>query len=150
MSGAMNCDGLRSAMRQSRALTAEEQAHVRGCEACTDAWLDAEVVSALGVQPEVRVPEGFAAKVMARLPEPSVAPKRARRIAAPWGLITTAGLVGAGLVAAMVADPAMMTTRMGMIFEGLVAGEIAGIALWLSLACWPHGRTASRGHSRWS
>ena len=51
MSGEMNCDVLRSAMRQGRALTAEEQAHVRGCEACMDAWLDAEVVRALGAKP---------------------------------------------------------------------------------------------------
>ena len=134
MSGEMNCDVLRSAMRQGRALTAEEQAHVRGCEACMDAWLDAEVASALGAKPEVRVPEGFAAKVMAGLPEGPAVATRARRLVVPWGLITAAGLVGAGLVAAMLADPAVLRTQMGMIFEGLVVAEIAGIALWLALA----------------
>ncbi|HTV05471.1 MAG TPA: hypothetical protein VME86_08885 [Acidobacteriaceae bacterium] len=158
----MNCDELQIAMRQGRALAADEQAHVEGCDTCTDAWLDAAVVKALEAKPEAPVPEGFAAKVMAGLLEKHVVAGKRRRYAAPWGLITAAGLVGAGLVAAMVADPGMMTTRMGVIFEGLVAAEIAGIALWLG--CWPHGRTAfhpstqgprvggpgSRGHSRWT
>jgi hypothetical protein len=134
MSGEMNCDGLRSAMRQGRALTAEEQAHVRGCEACMDAWLESAVVTALETKPEVRAPEGFAAKVMARMPEGPVVAARARPRVVPWGLITAAGLVGAGLAAAMLADPAVLRTEMGMILEGLVAAEIAGIALWLGLS----------------
>ncbi|HUY81409.1 MAG TPA: hypothetical protein VMU92_06765 [Acidobacteriaceae bacterium] len=125
----MNYEALQRAMKQGRELNAEEQAHVSG----TDAWLDSAVVKALEAKPEVRIPEGFAAQVMAGLPESPAAPKRARRFVAPWGLITAAGLVGAGLVAAMVADPAVLRTQMGMIFEGLVAAEIAGIALWLSL-----------------
>ena len=134
MSGEMICDALQTAMKQGRALTAEEQAHVSGCEACTDAWLDAAVVSALGARPEVRGPEGFAAKVMAGLPGPGAAPKRVRRYGVSWGLVTAAALVAAGLVTAVVADPRLLTTQMGMIFEGLVAAEIAGIALWLGLS----------------
>jgi hypothetical protein len=132
MHGDMNCEALQRAMQHGRALTAEERMHVDGCDACTDAWLDAAVVSALDAKPEVRVPEGFAAKVMAELPE-SVARKRERRYTASWGLVTAAVLIAVGLLAAVVADPKLMTTRMGMIFEGLVAAEIAGIALWLAL-----------------
>jgi hypothetical protein len=128
----MNCEALQRAMKQGRALTVEEWAHVDGCEACMDAWADAAVVTALGAKPEVRVPEGFAAKVMAGLPEQRMAAgKLRRRPAVPWGLVTAAVLLGAGLVAAVVADPAAMRTHMGMIFEGLVAAEVAGIALWL-------------------
>lgn len=129
----MNCEALQRAMKPGRALTVEERAHVDGCEACMDAWADAAVVTALQTKPEVRIPEGFAAKVMAGLPENQAAPKRARRFVAPWGLITAAGLVAAGLVAGVFADPAAMRTHMGMIFEGLVAAEVAGIALWLAL-----------------
>lgn len=135
MSGEMNCDVLQRAMKQGRALTVEERAHVDGCEACMDAWADAAVVTALGAKPEVRIPEGFAAKVMAELPEQRVAARQVERARERhWGLVTAAGLVAAGLVAAVVADPRLMTTPMGMIFEGLVAAEIAGIALWLALA----------------
>jgi len=134
MSGEMNCDVLRSAMRKRRTLTAEEQVHVDGCESCTEAWLDAAVVSALDAKPEVRVPESFAAKVMAGLPEQGVARRRERRYTASWGLVTAAVLIAVGLVAAAVVDPGLLSTRMGLIFEGLVAGEIAGIALWLALA----------------
>lgn len=139
MHGDINCEAVQQAMRQGRALTAEEQAHVDACSAClsssTDAWLDAAVVAALETKPEVRVPEGFAAKVVAGLPETSGATRRRERRSyeAQWGLWTAAALVAVGLFAAAVTVPAALHTQTGMIFEGLVAAEIAGIALWLSI-----------------
>lgn len=134
MSGEINCDALQRAMKQGRALTTEEQAHLESCGACADAWLDGAVMKALEAKPEVRVPEGFAAKVMVALPEKTASTaKNTRRYGTSWGLVTAAALVAVGLVAAAVADPGLLTTRMGMIFEGLAAAEIAGIALWLGL-----------------
>jgi hypothetical protein len=146
----MNCDELRSAMKQGRALTAVEQEHVNECEACLEAWLDATVTQALDAKPEVRIPADFAARVAARLPEQSGTAVQSGRgpYRAHWGLITAIVLVTVGLLVMAVADPVRMNTRMGMILMALLVAEIAGIALWLG--CWPHGRTASRGHSRWS
>jgi hypothetical protein len=126
-------------MRQGHALSAEEQAHVDGCEECTDACLDAAVVTALETKPEVRVPEGFAAKVVERLPEKSLR-IRTRRYAPSWGLVTATVLVAVGLVVVVTGDPGLMRTRMGLIFEGLVAAEVAGIALWLALVREMKGR----------
>ncbi len=148
MSGTeMNCDALRSAMKQGRALTAAEQAHVEQCEECMEAWLDATVTQTLETKPEVRIPQDFAARVTKRLPESRVALPRGESVRdRHWGLITAIVLVAVGLLGVAVADPNSMSTRMGMIFMALVATEVAGIALWLG--CWPHGRTVSRGHSR--
>ena len=144
MNGSIPCDELRAALRRGGALTAAEAAHVEGCGECLEAWLDQTVTEALDAKPVVEVPAGFAARVAAGLPQKRMAARRDGH----WGLTTASLLVAVGLFAAAFADPAMMKTEMGVVFAALVVTEIAGIALWLG--CWPHGRTASRGHSRWS
>ena len=136
--GEMNCDMLQSAMKQGRALTAAERAHVESCDACLEAWLNATVTQTLDAKPETQIPQDFAARVVARLPEKLVVQaqrKRARDRARErhWGLVTAVALVAIGLLAAVVADPGMMTTVMGVIAMTIVAAEIAGIGLWLAL-----------------
>ncbi len=149
MSGTINCEALRSAMKTRRELTAEEQEHVEQCEDCMDAWLEATATQALETKPEVRIPADFTARVAAKLPEKRlVSAQREPSQERHWGLVTAIILVAVGLAAAAVADPRMMTTGIGVIAMTIVAAEIAGIGLWLG--CWPRGRMASRGHSRWS
>lgn len=130
--GEMNCAKIDQALRQTRALTAAETAHVEGCDGCLEAWLEATVTEALDAKPEVRIPADFAARIAAQVPaqrEASVAP----RVRAPrnWGLLTAILLIAVGLVATAMADPGALNTRMGAVFMLLVASEIAGIALWL-------------------
>jgi hypothetical protein len=143
-SGLVSCDELRVALRQTRTLTAPEAAHVEGCDACLEVWLDATVTQALDAKPEVKIPSEFAARIADGLPEKHMAAGRSPQ----WGLMTAVALVAVGMIALAIGYPAVMKGEMGVVFTALVVTEIAGIALWLG--CWPHGRTASRGHSRWS
>jgi hypothetical protein len=136
---AVNCAAIQQALRQSpgptHTLTAAESAHVEGCDACLEAWLDTTVTKALNTKPDVRIPSRFAARIAAQIP-PKRGASAAPRSLAPgyerhWGLLTAILLVASGLLAAAFADPGGLRTRMGVIFMLLVASEIAGIALWL-------------------
>jgi hypothetical protein len=135
------CVELQPALRQGRALTAAESAHIEQCENCLDAWLDATVTQTLDTKPEVRIPDDFSARVAENLPEKRSAARGARGPARHWGLLTAIVLVAVGMVAAAVADPRGVNTRLGMIVMALVVAEIAGIALWLGV-----GRTGGVGH----
>jgi hypothetical protein len=141
----MSCEAVQQTLRQGRALTAAERAHVDGCDACLDAWLDATVTQALDAKPEVKIPADFVARVMAGLPEKrdeGRVRQNSVRGGSYWGLITAILLVAAGMVAMAVADPVRANTWIGMVFLVLVVSEIAGIALWLSVG--RLGRRASR------
>jgi hypothetical protein len=130
--GEMNCAKIKSEVRQARALTAAEGAHVEGCDDCLETWLEATVTQALDAKPEVRIPVDFAARVAAQVPAQREAPVAPRVVRARnWGLLTSILLIAVGLVATAVADPSGLNTRMGAVFMLLVASEIAGIALWL-------------------
>jgi hypothetical protein len=126
----MICGALRRKLEEKHALAAES-AHLEGCDACLEVWLDATVAEALDAKPEVRVPADFAARVAAGLPEKRGALRGARRRGRQWGLITAVLLVAMGLAAAALADPGGLNSRMGLVFMALVVSEIAGIGLWL-------------------
>ena len=137
---AMICAELHEKLAQGGALTAAESAHVKSCDTCLEAWLEATVTRALDAKPEVRVPADFAARVGARLPEKrSPVPLKGDRTR-HWGLATAILLVAVGLVAAAFADPSGLNTRMGLVFMALVVSEIAGIALWLGAGRSGEGR----------
>jgi hypothetical protein len=137
--GAVNCQDLQRVMReapvQTHALTREESAHLEGCGACLEVWLDATVTRALSAKPKVEIPADFVARVVERLPAKlgteRIRESASRRIERHWGLLTAIVLVGAGLAATSVADANALVTRMGAIFMITVAAEVAGIALWL-------------------
>ena len=139
----VNCEQVRSAMAQERALSPAESAHVEGCETCMEAWLDIAVTQALDDKPEVRVPADFAARVAAGLPEQRAARElqgSARMYERHWGLITAVLLVAIGLVAMAVADPKGFNTQLGLVFIAIIVSEIAGIALWLGTGRIGEGR----------
>jgi hypothetical protein len=137
--GAINCDELRQALKQGRALTTAESAHVEGCDSCLEAWLDATVTQALDAKPEVKIPADFAARVARGLSAKRGAVGASRERSPHWGLATASLLVAAGLIAMAVADPVRVNTWVGVVFVTLVVSEIAGIALWLG-AGRPGGR----------
>jgi hypothetical protein len=131
----VNCDEVRAAITRERAFTTAELAHVDGCDACLDLWLDATVMQSLDAKPEVQASADFAARVVARLAEKRGA-MRELRMRTPvyeryWGLTTAVLLVAAGLIAMAVADPMGLNTRMGAVFAALVVSEIGAIGLWL-------------------
>jgi len=126
--GSMNCGELQTALKQGRALTVAEAAHLDGCGECLEVWLDATVTQALDAKPVVEVPAEFAARVAAGLPAKPMVARRGGH----WGLTTAVLLVAVGMIALAVADPAAMKGEMGAVFVALVVTEIAGIALWLA------------------
>ena len=136
---AMTCANIQATLRQERALTAAESAHVETCEACLEAWLDASVKQALDAKPEAPIPADFAARVAAQLPEKSRTPAGRGGSMRHWGLIMATVFVAGGMIGTAIADPTGLTTRMGMIFLLIAASEIAGIALWLGI-----GRSGER------
>lgn len=138
---AMNCEQLRNAISQKCALTAVEAAHVDGCDACLEAWLDAAVVQALEVRPAVRIPADFAERVAARKLDGRGVGKgpRTKAYRQHLGLLTAGLLVASGLTTVAFADPTAMNTPMGSLFILLIAIEIAGIGLWLGI-----GRSGER------
>jgi hypothetical protein len=127
----MDCGALRQAFAQGRPLTAAEQAHVDGCEACLDAWLDSTVTEALNEKPEVGIPADFAARVAAGLPEKRVSARGTPNRMRHWGLIAAVIVAAVVLVAIAVANPVKVNTWIGMGLLVLVVSEVAGIALWL-------------------
>jgi hypothetical protein len=135
----MSCEAMQQRLRQGRTLTAAESAHVKGCDTCLEAWLDATVTQALDAKPEVEIPADFAARVVRGLPAKRGAVGVSRKRSPHWGLATAIVLVAAGLIAMTVADPVRANTWIGALFLGLVVSEIAGIALWLGV-----GRPGSR------
>jgi hypothetical protein len=131
---AINCPQVEHALRQARALTPAETAHIENCSACLEAWLDATVTHALDAKPEVRIPADFAAQVTAQLPGKRNSPPAARQRTGHWGLLTAALMVAVGLLVAVIDDPSGLNTRMGVVFMLLVASEVAVLALWLGTA----------------
>lgn len=139
--GTVKCEELQKALRESpgqaHALTTGESAHVEGCDACLNVWLETTVTAALDTKPEVRIPEDFALRVSAKLPARDklvhVAESTARAAQHHWGLFTAIALVTVGLFATVAVDPSALATRMGAIFMLIVAAEIVGIALWLGM-----------------
>ena len=123
----MNCADTQRALREARALTAAEAAHMENCDAC----LELAVTEALDAKPQVHIPADFAARVAAQVPAKHNVPVAPRVRTHHWGLLTAILLIAVGLTAAAFADPSGLNTRMGAVFMLLVASEIAGIALWL-------------------
>lgn len=123
----MNCADIQRALREARALTAAEAAHMENCDAC----LELAVTEALDAKPQVHIPADFAARVAAQVPAKRNAPVAPRVRTHHWGLLTAILLIAVGLIATAFADPRGLNTRMGAVFMLLVASEIAGIALWL-------------------
>jgi hypothetical protein len=141
----VSCSDLQERVRRLDAITAEESAHVEGCEGCLETWLDATVTQALDAKPAVKIPVDFATRVAAHLPEKQSIPAGTRSSMSQkgrhWGLITAIVLVAGGLIGTAIADPAGLTTRMGGIFLLIAASEVAGIALWLGIGRSGEGRS---------
>ncbi|HEY5382310.1 MAG TPA: hypothetical protein VIJ65_08635 [Acidobacteriaceae bacterium] len=102
----------------------------RGEEMKDEALMEAAITRALELQPEVVVPEDFAARVRASLP---VQPKaRARRsVGRIAGTAAAAGLIVALCWMAPHTQPSFASVAFDM--ELLVLAELAGIAAWLAM-----------------
>jgi len=125
----LNCSTLQQLLREGRELTNTQAAHIDGCEACIDAWLTA----ALEEKPKLLIPDDFADRVRARLPERSSQGAIARR-PRHWGFISAMAIVTVLLVV-FFTDPASpklpANSWLAPVFLFLLTVEIAGLALWL-------------------
>jgi hypothetical protein len=116
--------------RPEPALSSAQLAHVASCDACLEALL----LGGLSNGAAPLIPEGFAAKVCARLPvEPLPPPAARRRMSGFAGaLLALLVLVCAGSVAFAAAPSSWLPQGWyGVVLESILVVEIVSLALWV-------------------